>query len=72
MTPFDKSLWINVGMMQAQEGQIAMARLSLEPVANDPHGGGPAQAARTLITLLEAAPEGMPPSTLRSQAASRT
>lgn len=60
MAPFDKSLWINVGMMQAQEGQIALARLSLEPIANDTHGCGPAQAARTLITLLEAAPEGTP------------
>lgn len=60
MAPFDKSLWMNVGMMQAEEGQIALAKFSLQPLANDPHGGGSAAAAKALIALLDSAPEGEP------------
>lgn len=60
LAPFDKALWMNVGLMQAQEGQIALARFSLEPIANDPHGGSAAQAAKAMIAVLEKAPEGVP------------
>ncbi len=60
LAPFDKSLWMNVGMMQAQEGQIELARFSLEPIANDPHGGGLAQTAKRVIAVLEKSPEGVP------------
>lgn len=58
MAPFDKGLWLNVGMMQAAEGKIALAKLTLQPLANDPHGGGAAAAARTLTGLLVKASEG--------------
>ncbi|WP_435418241.1 DUF1570 domain-containing protein [Parerythrobacter aurantius] len=60
MAPFDKGLWINAGMMQAQEGQIALAISSLTSVANDPHGGKASAAAKSLIAQLEKATEGQP------------
>ncbi len=60
LAPFDKSLWMNVGTMQAGEGQIALAQFSLAPIANDPHGGSSAESAKALIALLEQAPEGEP------------
>ncbi len=60
LAPFDKSLWLNAAMMQLREGKIAIARSSLEPLANDPHGGGMAVMVQRLIEALEDAPEGVP------------
>jgi tetratricopeptide (TPR) repeat protein len=60
MAPFDKSLWISVAEMQAQEGKIALAIFNLEPIANDPHGGPAAPMARRLIGALKTTPEGQP------------
>nr|WP_161593686.1 DUF1570 domain-containing protein [Parerythrobacter lutipelagi] len=58
LAPFDKGLWFQVAMMQAQEGKIELAGLSLAPLANDPHGGALASRAATIRKLLDDAPEG--------------
>lgn len=58
LAPFDKGLWFQVAMMQAQEGKIELAGLSLAPLANDPHGGSLASRAATIRKLLDDAPEG--------------
>ena len=60
LAPFDKDLWLNVAIMQASEGKIALARASLKPVGSDPHGGAQAQAAKALMALLGRATEGEP------------
>ncbi len=58
LAPFDKSLWFNVAMMQMGEGKIELAKDSLQPIANDPHGSGRATAAKDLIALLDRTEEG--------------
>ena len=58
LAPFDKSLWFNVAMMQMEEGKIELAKSSLQPIANDPHGSGRASAAKDLIALLDRTDEG--------------
>ncbi len=58
LAPFDKVLWFNVAVMQMQEGKIALARESLQPIANDPHGRGRAAGAKSLIALLDETAEG--------------
>ncbi|WP_435418240.1 hypothetical protein WAB17_01285 [Parerythrobacter aurantius] len=60
LAPFDKALWLSVGIMQAREGMIELARQSLRPVALDPHGGEHAVTAKALLTMLETAEEGQP------------
>ncbi|WP_348631908.1 DUF1570 domain-containing protein [Pontixanthobacter sp. CEM42] len=60
LAPFDHSLWMNVGLMQAREGKIALAQQSLAPLAGNPHGGSQAAAAKRLIELLGQAEEGTP------------
>ncbi|MEL7199080.1 MAG: DUF1570 domain-containing protein [Pseudomonadota bacterium] len=60
LAPFDKSLWLNVAMMQLQEGKISLARQSLQPIAFDPHGGSFAEKTAALIEALKDAPEGTP------------
>ena len=60
LAPFDQGLTLSVGTMQAQEGKIAEARLTLAPLAADPHNGGEARSARALITALSHAKEGEP------------
>ncbi|MFN2100092.1 tetratricopeptide repeat protein [Altererythrobacter sp. MF3-039] len=60
LAPFDKSLWMNVGMMQAVEGKIELAQWSLRSVASDPHGGGMADMAQAYIDAMNSAPEGEP------------
>lgn len=56
--PFDKSLRMNAAMMQASEGKIAIARQTIAPIANDPHGGGLAQTARRFYEAMGQVDEG--------------
>ncbi|QFT77139.1 DUF1570 domain-containing protein [Erythrobacter sp. THAF29] len=58
LAPFDHRLWLQVAMMQAQEGKIELAKNSLQPLAANPHGGRSAEFADRLIGLLENIPEG--------------
>ena len=58
LSPFDHSLAMNAGVMQAREGKIAIARRTLGPIAADPHGGGMARAAQAFLDDLSDVPEG--------------
>ncbi|QUL36477.1 hypothetical protein [Erythrobacter sp. JK5] len=58
LAPFDKGLWFNVAMMQMGEGKIALAKIALQPIANDPHGGEGSDRAKELIALLGRMEEG--------------
>ena len=60
LAPFDHGIAMNAGLMQAEEGKIALARLTLQPVAANPHGGGAARAAQALIDAMEQSEEGKP------------
>lgn len=60
LAPFDKGLWLDVAFMQAQEGKIALARASLQPIVNDPHGGRRAKQVALFLKALEGAEEGVP------------
>lgn len=60
LAPFDKQLWLNVAMMQAGEGKIALAQQSLQPLASDPHSSGVAEGAQRLLAILSNQPEGEP------------
>ncbi|MHA7819076.1 MAG: hypothetical protein ACX930_05455 [Erythrobacter sp.] len=60
LAPFDQQLWLQVALMQAREGKIELARMSLQPLAANPHGGRAANAASALIELLGKANEGEP------------
>jgi Flp pilus assembly protein TadD len=58
LASFDKSLRMNAAMMQASEGKIAIARQTIAPIANDPHGGGLAQTARRFYEAMGQVDEG--------------
>ncbi len=58
LAPFDKGLWMQAAMMQMQEGKIAIAKSSLQPLANDPHGGNQADRVKNIIALLDKTEEG--------------
>ena len=58
LSPFDRSLAMDAGLMQAREGKIALARKTLGPVAANPHGGSMARAAQRFVAALETVPEG--------------
>ena len=58
LSPFDRSLAMNAGLMQAREGKISLARNTLSPVAADPHGGPMARAAQLYLDRLEDVAEG--------------
>ncbi len=60
LAPFDKSLWYKVALLQAWEGKIELARLSIEPVVKDPHESGLTKRASALYEALAKAPEGQP------------
>ena len=60
LAPFDQSLWMNVAMMQATNGEIAKARASLQPVASAPHGRRAAKAAKAMLDALQTWEEGTP------------
>lgn len=72
LSPFDRSLAMNAGLMQASEGKIAIARQTLGPVAANPHGGRMAQRAQNYLDELADQPEGtawQPPRTIDLTAA---
>lgn len=60
LAPFDQGLWYDVAMLQASEGKIELAKLSLKSLAANPHGGKLAERSKALISLLDAAKEGEP------------
>ena len=60
LAPFDHSLAINVALMQAGEGKIALAMNGLAPVAANPHGGDTSVFARAFVSELEKWEEGKP------------
>ena len=56
LAPFDLGLRMNTATALIQAGRQAEARLALEPVAFNPHGGEMAQAARNLLDRLGTEP----------------
>ena len=58
LSPFDRSLAMRAGLMQAREGKIELARHTLGPVATNPHGGNMAREAQRFIDQMEGVPEG--------------
>lgn len=58
LSPFDRSLAMNAGLMQAREGKIALARNTLGPVAANPHGGRMAREAQHYLEELDEVAEG--------------
>ena len=60
LAPFDKELAMELALMQAQDGNIARARMSLGPVLANPHGGNLAEEAQRVLAMLADAPEGEP------------
>ncbi|MBX7483713.1 DUF1570 domain-containing protein [Qipengyuania qiaonensis] len=58
LSPFDRGLAMQAGLMQAREGKIALARHTLGPVAANPHGGGMATAAQSYIEAMAQVEEG--------------
>ncbi len=57
---FDKSLLMEVALMQAREGKTTIAAYTLAPLAADPHGGRRAELASALISALKQAKDGEP------------
>jgi tetratricopeptide (TPR) repeat protein len=60
LAPFDRSLAMNVAIMQANEGKMEIASRTLAPIASAPHGGSMAAYAKLLQAALKANPEGTP------------
>ncbi len=60
LSPFDQPLAMTVALLQAREGKVGLARLSLKPLAANPHGGGLADTAQRYLAQLEDAEEGKP------------
>lgn len=58
LAPFDHGLWLQVAVMQAQEGKLELAKFSLKPLAANPHGGRSAEAAAKFLDALSNLPEG--------------
>lgn len=58
LAPFDRDLAMQVALMDADEGKIALARYHLEPVAANPHGGKLADLAKAYRSQLAAIKEG--------------
>ena len=60
LAPFDRELWLIVGMMHMNDGRIAEARAALQPLASNPHGGEKAGQVQALLGFLSDKPEGQP------------
>lgn len=60
LAPFDRGLAFQTALMQAGEGKIALAKLSLETLAANPHGGRLATAASKLAEEIAKLSEGTP------------
>jgi tetratricopeptide (TPR) repeat protein len=58
LAPFDPQLQLNTGMMLIREGQNALAREYLAPLAANPHGGQFATRAKQLIAVVADVPDG--------------
>lgn len=58
LSPFDRGLAMQAGLMQAREGKIALARKTLQPAAANPHGGRMARDAQRYLDELEGVEEG--------------
>ena len=58
LAPFDRKLALETATMQMEEGKIALAKRTLDPIVNDPHGGPLTSVAAALLSLLEKIPEG--------------
>ena len=60
LAPFDRELWLIVGMMHMNDGRITEARAALQPLASNPHGGEKAGQVQALLVFLSDKPEGQP------------
>ena len=58
LAPFDQQYQINAGMMMIAEGQNALAREFLAPLAADPHGSPESKHAKQLIAVVTGVPDG--------------
>lgn len=58
LAPFDQGLAMMTALMFADEGEIALSRVLLEPVATNPHGGELADTARGFLSELAHVEEG--------------
>lgn len=58
LAPFDQQYQINTGMMMIGEGQNALAREFLAPLAADPHGSPGSKRAKRLIAAVNNVPDG--------------
>ncbi len=58
LAPFDQDLRLNVAMMMISERKNTLARLTLAPLAADPHGSGRSERAKQLMAVLEQTPDG--------------
>lgn len=57
LAPYDQGLRMTVAMMELQQGRRDDARKTLKPIANNPHGGGLAEHARTILARMDAEPQ---------------
>nr|WP_204517907.1 hypothetical protein [Parerythrobacter lutipelagi] len=60
LVPHDKYLWLSVAIMQAREGKIGLARMSLLPIATDTHDREASGIAIAMLSALQGAQEGEP------------
>lgn len=58
LAPFDQELWLIVGMMHMNDGRIEEARVALQPLASNPHGGTKAEEISGLLGFLADKTEG--------------
>lgn len=58
LAPFDQSLATNVAIMQATEGKLALAAMTLAPLTADPHGRESAKFAQRMTAALKLGTEG--------------
>ncbi|WP_199798875.1 hypothetical protein [Qipengyuania thermophila] len=61
LAPFDRSLWLDIGLMQAEEGKRDMAVASLASVAYSPHPDLSSKQAQAIIDAINAAGDGALP-----------
>jgi hypothetical protein len=58
LAPFDQQYQINTGMMMIGEGQNALARAFLAPLASDPHNSPGSKRAKQLIAAVTGVADG--------------
>jgi len=57
LAPFDLGLRMNLAMQQLFDGQREEAKSNLIPIAYNPHGGGMAEVARSIMERIDKEPE---------------